>query len=315
MNQPFGRIRIYRRREEQRELLAEVLLREAETRIGRFEGDQGIHLDDELVDPDHAVILFDWSDPTQPPRIQTRRGVLRVTGAEGEPWVLYEQSVEYRLDDGAEIEVFPTDLLLVYQKYVAPLVAVAEGTAPPPTVVPEATPPPIQPVPTPGEAWLRPPHEPSQYLADLPIIYQENEFLGRFLRIFEDLWEPLEWRQNHLDMYFHPATTPTPMLAWLADWIGADLDGIWDDAHRRRIVAETCTKVYRMRGTRDGLRQAIQLYTGASVRIETDTTRPFVIIVDVTLPARSPADERMVERLIERHKPAHVGYDLRITRA
>jgi phage tail-like protein len=319
MSQPFGRIRIFRRVDDRRELLAEQLVSETETRIGHFEGDQGVHLDDEQVDPDHAVIHFDPNRPEQPPRIQARRGVLRVTGADGEPRVLYEHSVEYTLDDGAEIEVFPTDLVLVFQKYVARPAPEADVPAETPTTPEPERPTGARvrpPVPPPAaEPWVRPQHEPSRYLADLPIIFQENEFLGRFLRIFEDIWEPLEWRQNHIDMYFHPATTPAAMLPWLASWIGADMDGVWDDQQRRRIVAETCARVYRLRGTREGLRQTLQLYTGASVRIEHIPDRPFVVRIDVTLPARSTADERLLERLIERHKPAHIGYELRVMRA
>src|SRR2546427_437089 len=42
----------------------------------------------------------------------------------------------------------------------------------------------------------------SRYLADLPTVFQDPmfPFLGRYLRIFEHIWEPFEWRQDHIEL-------------------------------------------------------------------------------------------------------------------
>ncbi len=49
----------------------------------------------------------------------------------------------------------------------------------------------------------------SRYLADLPVIYHDEQgFLARYLKIFESIWEPFEWRQDQIALYFDPRTCP-----------------------------------------------------------------------------------------------------------
>ena len=54
----------------------------------------------------------------------------------------------------------------------------------------------------------------SKYLDYLPAVYAENDFLGRYLLIFESIWEALEQRQDHIAMYFDPRTCPESLLPW-----------------------------------------------------------------------------------------------------
>lgn len=51
-------------------------------------------------------------------------------------------------------------------------------------------------------------YAPSRYLEFLPRVFADNDFLRGFLLIFESMWEPLEWRQDHIDLYFDPRTCP-----------------------------------------------------------------------------------------------------------
>ena len=67
----------------------------------------------------------------------------------------------------------------------------------------------------------------SKYLDYLPAIFADNDFLGRFLLIFESVWEPIESRQDHMDMYLDPATCPASFLTWLASWFDMDLGAHW----------------------------------------------------------------------------------------
>ena len=64
----------------------------------------------------------------------------------------------------------------------------------------------------------------SSYLRYLPDIFHESDFLGRYLRIFESIWEPLEQRQAHIHCYFDPRTCPSALLPWLAEWFGWPLN-------------------------------------------------------------------------------------------
>jgi len=56
-------------------------------------------------------------------------------------------------------------------------------------MVARATPPPAPPTPPrPTFPAVRPQGPVSRYLSDLQVVYQDNDFLGRFLHIFESIW-------------------------------------------------------------------------------------------------------------------------------
>ena len=76
----------------------------------------------------------------------------------------------------------------------------------------------------------------SSYLQYLPAMFHEHDFVDRFLRIFETIWEPLEWRQNSLEMYFDPRTAPTGMLEWLASWLGLPVALHYPESRRRALL-------------------------------------------------------------------------------
>ncbi len=66
---------------------------------------------------------------------------------------------------------------------------------------------------------------PSGLLQYLPAIYAGDPFIGRFLRIFEDLHTPLRRTASTLPHYFDPTLAPGPLQAALAAWVGAERDG------------------------------------------------------------------------------------------
>lgn len=147
----------------------------------------------------------------------------------------------------------------------------------------------------------------SAYLRDLPIIFQENDFLARFLLIFESIWEPLERRQDHIAMYVDPRTSPASFLSWLGGWLDLSFSAHWPESRTRRLVAEA-TDLYRWRGTQYGLVRMIEVCTGLTPRIAEIPAEPFVF--RITVPAQGEVDRELVEQLIVAHKPAHAGYRL-----
>ncbi len=151
----------------------------------------------------------------------------------------------------------------------------------------------------------------SRYLRYLPAIFQENEFLGRYLRIFETIWEPLEWRQNHINLYFDPRTCPPSLLPWLAGWLDLTIDPYWPEARIRRLIAEAAD-LYRWRGTAYGLKRLIEVVTGLTPAITEEPSQPFVFRVALTIPPGSDVDARLIDDLVRAHKPAHAGYILDI---
>jgi phage tail-like protein len=152
----------------------------------------------------------------------------------------------------------------------------------------------------------------SRYLRHLPAVYQEDDFLSRFLLIFEARWEPLEWRQNHIDYYFSATTAPAAFLPWLASWLGLALDRHWPEERRRRLLQEAM-ELYRWRGTSYGLSRMLEVCTGLSPTITEDPKKPYVFRVVVRVPPDARVRPEMIERLVQMHKPAHVGYVLEVS--
>ncbi|WP_069802228.1 FHA domain-containing protein [Thermogemmatispora onikobensis] len=152
------------------------------------------------------------------------------------------------------------------------------------------------------------------YLRYLPDIYQESDFLQRFLHIFEDIWEPLEQRQDHIEMYFDARTCPTRFLPWLASWLDIPLNPHWPEARQRRLLAEAW-ELYSWRGTLYGLKRMIEVCTGLQPEIFEKPEEPFIFHVRVRLApgvGGELVDRAFLEELIQLHKPAHAGYILEV---
>lgn len=112
----------------------------------------------------------------------------------------------------------------------------------------------------------------------LPGVYSEDEqgrdFLDRFLSIFDTLRDQLSEKLDRLASYFDPASAPAEaarpgaadFLSWLASWLDLSLERHWPEEKRRRLVAEA-HRLYALRGTPEGLRLHLRLYTGAEPRL------------------------------------------------
>lgn len=192
---------------------------------------------------------------------------------------------------------------------------------PPPPVGPAASPdqagPPIAPARAAGppvEPWVGMPADRSRWLGHLPPIYAEDEFLGRYLLIFEDLFGPLDQIIAHLDLYLDPRTAPESFLPTLADWLGLSLDDRWP-TERRRAILRTAVELYDLRGTRKGLIRLLQASTECQVEIAENADGPHTFRVILTPPSGLAVDEQMVRHLIETNKPAHTLYMLEIRSA
>jgi phage tail-like protein len=154
----------------------------------------------------------------------------------------------------------------------------------------------------------------SRYMRYLPAIFHDDDFLSRFLQILEQVWEPLEQRQDHIDAYLDPATCPAEWLPWMASWFGIVLRPHWPEARKRAFLAHA-VDVYRWRGTAYGLERVIETCTGARPEIGLLPENPFVFRVVVRAPDAADLHfEHDLNELIATHKPAHTGYTLEILR-
>jgi phage tail-like protein len=151
----------------------------------------------------------------------------------------------------------------------------------------------------------------SSYLEFLPVIFHDGDFLGRFLMIFQSIWEPLEYRQDHMDLYFDARTCPPQFLMWLADWLGISVGQVMEEGRLRSLLGEA-VELYRWRGTRYGLTRLIEVCTGLTPVIAEAPSNPAVLHIRVTIPSDTRLDREAIERLIREHKPAHTAYRLEV---
>lgn len=114
----------------------------------------------------------------------------------------------------------------------------------------------------------------SLYLNFLPNLYREADrdqsltkpateidLIGRFLKIFEQAFEPAVHSLDAMWANLDPLTAPEAMLPFLAHWVGWKIDPSWELAPQRRLIRQA-VELYRWRGTRRGLRLYIHTYTG-----------------------------------------------------
>ncbi len=155
----------------------------------------------------------------------------------------------------------------------------------------------------------------STYLKYLPDTYREDNFIGRFLLIFESILSPIEGMVGNIDYYFDPDITPAECLPWLASWFGLVLDEHWPEIKRRELI-RSAVDLYQWRGTKRGLSEFIRLYTGLSPEIlepgiggkeaNKDMTSFFIVRVKKSDSDEMKAD--VLDSIIEMEKPAHASY-------
>ena len=112
----------------------------------------------------------------------------------------------------------------------------------------------------------------------LPAVYRESapagDFLDRFLSIFDTLRGRTSDQITYLARYFDPKATParpraprqTDFLTWLASWLGLSLQSGWPVRKRRELVRQA-HRLYKLRGTPEGMKLQIELYAGVRPQI------------------------------------------------
>jgi phage tail-like protein len=163
----------------------------------------------------------------------------------------------------------------------------------------------------------------SGYMRYLPPIYHEQDFLRRFLLIFESILTPVDRTIDQISSYFDPRLTPESFLPWLASWVDLVLNEKWP-IERRRALIGAAAELYRWRGTRRGLSEFIRIYAGVEPSIVepgherqpgASPANGHMFHVQLDVPNPDTIDRALVEAIIEAEKPAHTSYTLDIRRA
>jgi phage tail-like protein len=104
----------------------------------------------------------------------------------------------------------------------------------------------------------------------LPAVFGEDpvsaDFTDRFLAIFDTTLRSIESKLDRLAAYFDPLSAPVSeensgqdFLDWLAGWVGISLEHGWSEDRRRHFLKQA-GQIFKLRGTRDGLRRQLLLY-------------------------------------------------------
>jgi phage tail-like protein len=173
--------------------------------------------------------------------------------------------------------------------------------------------------------------EPSDLLRYLPAIYSADPFVGRFLHIFQDVLDPISVMVDNQPYYFDPMTTPLELLEYMAIWVDMDDEGQdWPLPKRRALIAAAAA-LYRMRGTKAGLKKHLGIYIGAQpfvmertngFRLDKDArigistsmgeNRARTITVTVAVPNPEELDMDTMRSIVEMNKPVETNYLLRV---
>ena len=182
----------------------------------------------------------------------------------------------------------------------------------------------------------------SNYTTFLPIVYQEVDYIHRFIKIFEQAFDPVVNSFTSMWAHLDPLTAPQALLPFLAHWVDWSIDSQLDLTHQRRLIRRA-VEIYRCRGTRKGLRFYLHLYTGLpldeQMEREEDKSisitepsgqgcifglahvgedaiigggKPYHFDVRLRVQSNTLIDEQLVRRIIDREKPAFCSYSLRI---
>ena len=99
---------------------------------------------------------------------------------------------------------------------------------------------------------------------NLPTIYREDGKTGypyRLLSLFGDVLQELEFEIDGLHNYLNPERTRAEFLPWLASWVALALDETWPESRRRELITRI-VDLYKWRGTIEGIKTFVEIYTG-----------------------------------------------------
>lgn len=154
------------------------------------------------------------------------------------------------------------------------------------------------------------PTDASNWLKYLPAIYADDEFLGRYLLVFESIFSPITWMVDNFDMYLSPEVTSSEWLRWIAGWFDVLIVPELP-LERQRALVEQLGWLYSRRGTRGGLERLLTLYYGVKPEITEEGDCHFTVKMPLS-DSSVKLEADILDRLIMAHKPAHASYTLEV---
>lgn len=163
----------------------------------------------------------------------------------------------------------------------------------------------------------------------LPALYHDNDIAQRFTAALDVVLAPVLATLDSSDAYVDPRLAPLDFVAWLADWVGVELDASWPEERQRALVARAAD-LLAWRGTVRGVAEAVAIYAGVVPEIlETGATAwtgtpppsgelpgspagQVVVRVRVAPGEAERIDLARLDRLVEAAKPAHIAHRVEV---
>ena len=95
----------------------------------------------------------------------------------------------------------------------------------------------------------------------LPSIFQENDFLSRYLMIFQHLHNDISIKIDNINELFRPMHCPSDFLQILANWLGINVELLGSE-EKRRLFLQYAIPLFKLRGTILGLKIYVYILTG-----------------------------------------------------
>jgi phage tail-like protein len=99
-------------------------------------------------------------------------------------------------------------------------------------------------------------------LDQLPVVFRDSpeaeDFSERFLALFDSFLDDVDEQVARMPALLDVDGVPDGVLPWLGSFLDIAMDPAWDATRRRRLL-QAAPRLYRMRGTVDGMRAAIRL--------------------------------------------------------
>lgn len=103
-------------------------------------------------------------------------------------------------------------------------------------------------------------------IRNLPSYFQENDFLRKYLMIFQHINNDIAIKIDNINEMFRPMHCPSYFLDTLADWFGVDIDLLGSE-REKRLFLQYAIPLYKLRGTALGLKILIYIITGIVPKI------------------------------------------------
>jgi phage tail-like protein len=161
---------------------------------------------------------------------------------------------------------------------------------------------------------------PDWLIAQLPVGMLEDDFFRRFVQIFQDVGDTLVDQADNVANIVDPTVAPDAVVRYLGSWIGAQAlidPSLPVDLQRRLVRAQS--RILAWRGTARGLRELLELLSGAPVEIEDSggvwrqgdaPDHPPVVRVRVESTGWVGTEDFVA--LVRDELPAHVGLELHV---